>query len=292
MFTKLPNKFIERMTDLSGTEVKIMLVIYRHTIGYHQREATLSLSVLSKHTGCSIRQISTATARLQSLGFLTQSVKTAIGTVYVIHDVPEGCCNDEPIEEIAIEEIAIAKTSTEVLQKLPTYKENERNTISNDIVHSVPPKPKRQRKPKEPREEVPTALTVFREYHRLSVPIALRESVAREVDDLPRWESVCKEWVGRGYRKGNVAGCLQVYKEGWKDARPRRQAQRGDIQREQREQRMEAYLAEYEREITVGGTRRDNTRDDGQGSVRGQQEVLGGVLREPTKGQPEDDLPF
>lgn len=294
MFTKLPNKFIERMPDLSGTEVKIMLVIYRHTIGYHQQTTTLSLSALAKLTGCSIRQISTATARLQALGFLTQSVKTASGTVYTIHDVPEGCCNDAPIEEIAIEKTAIAKTSIEVLQKLPTYKEKKRNTISSDIVQSEKPaKPKRQRAPKETPIVEPTPLTIFRDYHRLSVPIAVRDEVMREVGDLARWESICKEWVSRGYRKGNVAGCLQVYKEGWKQNDKRqRQAQRGDVQRQQREERMAAYLAEYAREISASGIGDSATGDDGEGGVRGEQDVLGRVLPHEGQGQPDYDLPF
>lgn len=293
MYTKLPNKFVERLPDLSGTEVKIMLVIYRQTIGYHQRETTLSLSHIAKLTGSSIRQISTALARLQAEGFILSKATTAQGTVYAIHDVPDGCCNDAPIEEIAIEKTAIAKTATKVLQKLPTYKERKENTISNDIVHSEKPaKPKRQRKPKEPQPTTPTALTIFREYHRLQVPIALRENVLATVSDLDKWEGVCKEWIARGYRKGNVAGCLQVYQEGWKDVRSKRNTQRGDIQRQQREERMESYIAEYEREITAAGAGNHSRRDDRKGSVRGQQGVLGGVLPQSSKTESEDGLPF
>jgi phage replication O-like protein O len=250
MYTKIPNHIFELLPTLSGVEVKVLMAIYRHTAGWQRESATLSLSMLAKLTGASIRQISSASSALVAHGLVTMQ-EGSKGRVYTV--CYSNNCNTEAqgVEIIA----------TEVLQKLPPYKERkESNTTSDDVVQESlvdvapsAPKAKRTPKTKEPKEIVRNAMTVFREIHRLSVPIAIRGQVESQVDDIDRWEVVCREWIAKGYRPGNVAGCLQVYREGWKNDKSRRQTQRGDIQRQQRESLLGERIAEFEREDSTRG---------------------------------------
>ena len=253
MYTKIPNHFFDILPSLSGTEAMVMMVIYRNTYGWQRKSATLSLSTLAKLTGCSVRQCSSASGRLMAMGLLSHA-QSHLGHVYTPMDnpTPDVVVNDDSVSfdaiaEIAIEEIAIAKIASPPMQKLHTYKERKETiaTTSDDVER----KPKRTAKPK---EDLPLdALGIFRSTHRLQVPIAIREQVVSTVTDLAKWESICREWIARGYRKGNVSGCLEVYQKGWKGNA--KSTQRGDAQRQHRESRMGSYLAEYGGEIPIAG---------------------------------------
>jgi len=195
---------------------------------------------MAKHTGSTIRQLSDSIKRIRELGLVTIT-QTAKGMLYTIVE-------DSAIEKTSIEEIAIEETSTKVLKKFPIYKEKkESTTTSDDVV--------RKRKPKQvaPANAERTALTIFRAIHRLNTPIALRDTVMSQVTNLERWEQICTEWIGKGFRPGNVSGCLEVYKNGWKqnERLPARQRQRGDVQEQRRNERMAQTIAEYDRENTA-----------------------------------------
>jgi phage replication O-like protein O len=252
MYTKVPNSFFDILPSLSGTEAMIMMVIYRNTYGWQRKSATLSLSTLAKLTGCSVRQCSTASGRLIAMGILSH-VESQLGYVYTPIDngIPDVVCDEisssSGIAEIAIEEIAIAKIASPPMQKLHTYKERKESIATTSV--DVAPKAKRDAKPKE--DSPPDALSIFRSTHRLQVPIAIREQVVSAVTDLTKWEAICREWIARGYRKGNVSGCLEVYQKGWKGNA--KSTQRGDTQRQHRESRMGSYLAEYADEIPIDG---------------------------------------
>jgi len=252
MYTKVPNSFFDILPSLSGTEAMIMMVVYRHTYGWQRKSATLSLTTLARLTGCSVRQCSTASGRLIAMGILSH-VESQLGHVYtpIDKDIPDVVCDEisssSGVAEIAIEKNAIAEIASLPMQKLHTYKERKESiaTTSDDVEK----KPKRTAKPKE--DLPPDALSIFRATHRLQVPIAIREQVSATVTDLAKWESICREWIARGYRKGNVSGCLEVYQKGWKGNA--KSTQRGDTQRQYRESRMGSYLAEYADEIPIDG---------------------------------------
>lgn len=242
-YTRIPQSYFDVLPQLSGTEAKILAVVYRCTLGWNKTSAIISLSVMAKHTGSTIRQLSDSIKRIRELG-LVSITQTAKGMLYTIVE-------ETAIENNSIEEIAIEETSTKVLKKFPIYKEKkESTTTSDDVVR------KRVRKPKQLplADAVPerTALTIFRAIHRLNTPIALRDTVTTCVTDLDRWESICTEWIGKGFRPGNVSGCLEVYKNGWKKhGTPIRQRQRGDVQEQRRNERMAQTIAEYDRQDTA-----------------------------------------
>jgi phage replication O-like protein O len=241
MYTKIPNSIFDILPALSGTQAKVIMAIYRATSGWQRNSAPLSLSTLAKMTGASVRQISDALNHLVAIQLITR-MPSVNGFIYHPAHVFECKSDGEWVEKTAIANIAIEEIATPLLQKLLPNKETEIN--KSPIGDTA--KAKRVKKPQkevidEPREE--TALSIFRTNHRLHIPIAIREEVTATVTDLNKWREVCREWVARGYRRGNVDGCLKVYKEGWNNGK--KSPVRGAEQQQQREERMGTYLAEY-----------------------------------------------
>jgi hypothetical protein len=53
-FTKIKNSFIESTHKFTSSEVKLLLVLARHTVGKGKTTTTITLEDLSKQTGCGI----------------------------------------------------------------------------------------------------------------------------------------------------------------------------------------------------------------------------------------------
>lgn len=244
MYTRIPQSFFDILPQLSGADAKIMVVIYRFTVGWNRDYAILSLSVMAKHTGVTTRQITESLKHLRELNLITTELTTK-GSRITLRSI-----EDISIEETSTPAPAIEETSIKVSKKLLPYKEKkESNTTSNDVVRKRVRKPKQDEVADKPVER--TALTVFRKTHRLNAPIAIRDTITAEVTDIDRWEQICTEWIGKGFRPGNALGCLQVYKTGWRTSNDARQRQRGDVQQQRRNERMAQTIAEYDRENTA-----------------------------------------
>lgn len=70
-WTQVSNVFIDALPELTGAEVKIMLAIFRKTIGWHKRTDVLSLSQLSELTGIKDRKtISQAVKALEGRSWI------------------------------------------------------------------------------------------------------------------------------------------------------------------------------------------------------------------------------
>jgi DNA-binding transcriptional regulator YhcF (GntR family) len=63
---------------------------------------------------------------------------------------------------------------------------------------------------------IPLPVQVFKEVTGKWPARAWWEDVAL-VDDLGRWRTVVKEWIGRSYNPGAVVKMLKVYHDGWND---------------------------------------------------------------------------
>ena len=78
MYTKIPNTVFDVLPELSGTQTKVLLAIYRATAGWQRETASLSLSTLAKMTGASVRQISDALSHLESRRLIEQVYSTTV----------------------------------------------------------------------------------------------------------------------------------------------------------------------------------------------------------------------
>ena len=92
------------------------------------------------------------------------------------------------------------------------------NKDSSDI-DSSDNKPIASRKPRAPRTPTPPAVKVFQaNAHRYPAKGWYAKVDAAIGDDpaaLQKWGAIVLEWVGKGRNPVNVAGMLEVYKDGW-----------------------------------------------------------------------------
>ena len=70
---------------------------------------------------------------------------------------------------------------------------------------------------KRPRDERLShpSIVVYRDVAKLQVPEILRDDVISTVgDDAIRWGNIVKQWIGNGWKPGNINGMLDYYRNG------------------------------------------------------------------------------
>jgi len=70
---------------------------------------------------------------------------------------------------------------------------------------------------KRPRDERLShpAIVIYRDVAKLQVPEVLRDDVISTVgDDAIRWGNIVKQWIGNGWKPGNINGMLEYYRNG------------------------------------------------------------------------------
>ncbi len=118
-FTAVPNEVIEGLykSDLSGSELRILLFIIRRTIGFHGVSFRLSSSAIAKEIGISPMSVKRALKKLSESGMISTTSNNSSDTHCIIFDT---ACNK-------IDTPACNKTDTEAVTELiqiPYYKEN------------------------------------------------------------------------------------------------------------------------------------------------------------------------
>jgi len=59
------------------------------------------------------------------------------------------------------------------------------------------------------------AITTYRSLAKLTPPEALRDDIISTVgEDAIRWGNIVKQWIGNGWKPGNINGMLDYYKNG------------------------------------------------------------------------------
>ncbi|MGO4346323.1 replication protein [Paenibacillus sp. MCAF9] len=76
-YTQIPNYVLDFLarTKLSPTQYRIALVVCRFTFGFHRKKAKLSLSFLSKATGCTERLIQREVTELVEMGIFLEGLE-------------------------------------------------------------------------------------------------------------------------------------------------------------------------------------------------------------------------
>ena len=85
-YTKIPNQFIDLMPDMGKAEFKVMVAIYRLTLGYHKSRARASITTLHKMTGLARQSILDGTKQAEERG-LIEAVKGKGVTSWVVRVV-------------------------------------------------------------------------------------------------------------------------------------------------------------------------------------------------------------
>ena len=86
-FTKLDNVLLELMAHgyFTLNEIRVLLVILRHTSGWHRESVQMSTSDLSKMTGIQSRHVNTAVNGLKEKSVISimQNGKTDVKVFYI-----------------------------------------------------------------------------------------------------------------------------------------------------------------------------------------------------------------
>lgn len=77
-YTRIYNKVLEELAKqkLNATQFRLILVIWRYTLGFNRKEHDLSISFLSNATGCDKRQIQRELKRLEKRKIIIQNIKS------------------------------------------------------------------------------------------------------------------------------------------------------------------------------------------------------------------------
>lgn len=79
-YTAIAHEILEQMAKikLSPTQYRLIFVIWRYTYGFRRKEHELSLSFLSKATGCDKRQIQRELSKLEVRKIIAQKVQSGV----------------------------------------------------------------------------------------------------------------------------------------------------------------------------------------------------------------------
>jgi hypothetical protein len=73
-WTKIPNPFLDSIiTHLTGSETKILLCLFRHSIGYHLPYARLSFRRLSRISGLAKSTVERSVSSLEQKGYISRN---------------------------------------------------------------------------------------------------------------------------------------------------------------------------------------------------------------------------
>lgn len=73
------------------------------------------------------------------------------------------------------------------------------------------------------------AITTYRNIARMTPPAAVRDDIIQAVgDDFVKWGNVVKDWIGHGWKPGNITGMLDYYKNGGNGYKPAQNGRRAE----------------------------------------------------------------
>lgn len=198
-------QFREIIHQFSGAKLHIFMAIALHSNenGY----SWPSYDTLERHTGYTRATIAGAIEELCTLSIDGERVleryrerdetgKFTGSNRYLIFPTPEELTNIQSLVFPTLEKSNGGRTK---LKDKP-------------IIKSGKSKPERKR---DPNLDHP-AIIAYREIVHLHIPTSWRQEVAETVGDVEKWKGIVKAWEGKGFKKGNVEGMLDVYVHGWK----------------------------------------------------------------------------
>lgn len=140
-YTQVPNRILDHMHDLEGSEFKVIMLIVRQTIGYHRREHQLSLSFLQSKTGLSRQGVINATESLLEKNWITkqksgQSFLFGINLEPINNEVVNSVDQNTPTSQLSRPEVvnSVDYLEPKLVNSVDTYKErSSKEKERNDL---------------------------------------------------------------------------------------------------------------------------------------------------------------
>jgi len=194
-YTQTPNDLFDSlMKGMSEAELKVTLAVIRGTFGYHRTAFKMSLAKLAKLTGLSENGAIAGAEAAEKRGTIKRIIEGKRSTIWV----------------------AITETTSpsEVELPHPVRQFGETTSPSEEqlgLKKAI--KDNKDKRAHDARLDHPS-MQVYRGNTSLYVPVNWRDEVIATVTDYEKWGGVIRDWMGKGWNKGNVKGMLDVYKNG------------------------------------------------------------------------------
>lgn len=128
-YTQVPNVIMERIHELSDPEFRVMMVIARQTLGFHQGSARMPLSYFEHSTGLCKNAVLDGTEALIKRGWITKDTSTGTAIITLRFAPKSGKPSSAPTEQGVFTRRTGGSAPTEqggVHQENPSYKEREK----------------------------------------------------------------------------------------------------------------------------------------------------------------------
>lgn len=87
-YTQIPNHILDNLLmELSGSELKILLFIFRKTFGFHKTRDRISLSQIKKHTGVARDKINPCVQRLIEMNLIIKESDGENGSMDTYYEI-------------------------------------------------------------------------------------------------------------------------------------------------------------------------------------------------------------
>lgn len=111
-YTQIPNVILDRLNELQYCEARVIFLVCRQTIGFHQKDFEMSLTYIQEKTGLARASVNKALKMLLEKGWLTRN-KTQAGYKYAINIDRATGSKNEPVQNLAS-----SKNEPELVQKM------------------------------------------------------------------------------------------------------------------------------------------------------------------------------
>lgn len=195
---------------------KYVLLAYADHADHDGNNIYPSVALVAKKTGLSERQVIRVTKKLVEGGHMIQAGKGKNGTnkFNIPMKVNDKMSPPEKPEGVTPEPTGgdISNTGGDIaMSPDPSLEPSMEPSMEQegDALDDTPPNP------------IPPishpVIKAYRDASKLTPPEIMRLDMVNTVTDLDRWKEIVKEYIGRGFHKGNIVAMLDVYRNGWRN---------------------------------------------------------------------------
>jgi len=190
-YTQIPNDLLdEKMKDLSLGEIKVLLVIFRQTVGYHKHQRRISRPKLAEKAGISTSTLHDAINSLKEKGMIEVIADGGVTSWSILWDddiIPDPVVDDGSDIEQASRKPSRNKSETEQ----PSIKERLKDKYGSDQIDAI-----------------------VKNIDRVSVPFTVPDEVMSVIDGFAQvWSKVYDRQITKGMRASWIKQAREIVAE-------------------------------------------------------------------------------
>jgi len=200
------------LEKLEGSELKVLLVIYRLTFGFHQESRRASLKLIQEMTGLSKQGVFNAAKSLEEKHGLIERKQDGGVTLWkaVVNSVDHTICKDTVN---SVDQPVNSVDRGGQLSRPPSKKETIKKPKKKEDGDSPSPTPKKKMPDVIPSFKVYVEETDYYALNKQQRHI-IHQTVGTDPANLEQWREVVKAWILSGYNPVNAKGMIDWFENG------------------------------------------------------------------------------